>query len=53
MNTNAFALRHIGPNEEDQKLMLEALGLESLDQLIYETIPDEIRLKFRRANDRI
>lgn len=45
MNTNAFALRHIGPNEEDQKLMLETLGLDSLDQLIYETIPDEIRLK--------
>ncbi len=45
MNTNAFALRHIGPNEEDQKKMLESLGLESLDQLIYETIPDDIRLK--------
>lgn len=45
MNTNAFALRHIGPNETDQKLMLETLGLESIDQLIYETIPNEIRLK--------
>ncbi|APY10408.1 glycine dehydrogenase (aminomethyl-transferring) [Seonamhaeicola sp. S2-3] len=45
MNTNAFALRHIGPNEKDQKEMLETLGLESLDQLIYETIPDDIRLK--------
>ncbi len=45
MNTNAFALRHIGANENDQNLMLEALGLDSLDQLIYETIPDDIRLK--------
>ncbi|WP_223550932.1 aminomethyl-transferring glycine dehydrogenase [Aestuariivivens sp. NBU2969] len=45
MNTNAFALRHIGPNENDQNLMLEALGLNSIDQLIYETIPDDIRLK--------
>ncbi|MBU2949521.1 aminomethyl-transferring glycine dehydrogenase [Tamlana agarivorans] len=45
MNTNAFALRHIGPREEDQNLMLETLGLDSLDQLIYETIPDDIRLK--------
>ncbi|WP_242204886.1 aminomethyl-transferring glycine dehydrogenase [Aestuariivivens insulae] len=45
MNTNAFALRHIGPNENDQNLMLEAIGLNSLDQLIYETIPDDIRLK--------
>ncbi|UKM65161.1 aminomethyl-transferring glycine dehydrogenase [Flavobacteriaceae bacterium GSB9] len=45
MNTNAFALRHIGPSEKDQKHMLETLGLDSLDQLIYETIPDDIRLK--------
>ena len=45
MNTNAFALRHIGPREEEQKLMLDALGLNHLDDLIYETIPDGIRLK--------
>jgi len=45
MNTNAFALRHIGPSEEDQKQMLKTIGADSLDQLIYETIPDDIRLK--------
>lgn len=45
MNTNAFALRHIGPRENDQNLMLKTLGVDSLDQLIYETIPDDIRLK--------
>jgi glycine dehydrogenase len=45
MNTNAFALRHIGPREDDQNLMLNALGLNHLDDLIYETIPDGIRLK--------
>ena len=45
MNTNAFALRHIGPREDDQNLMLKTLGIDSLDQLIYETIPDDIRLK--------
>jgi len=45
MNTNAFALRHIGPNDEDQKQMLKTIGADSLDQLIYETIPDDIRLK--------
>ncbi|MEP1490256.1 MAG: aminomethyl-transferring glycine dehydrogenase [Algibacter sp.] len=45
MNTNAFALRHIGPNEDDQNRMLETIGVDSLDQLIYETIPDDIRLK--------
>ncbi|MGM5470503.1 aminomethyl-transferring glycine dehydrogenase [Flavobacteriaceae bacterium LMO-SS05] len=45
MNTNAFALRHIGPNEEDQKQMLKTIGVNSLEQLIYETIPDDILIK--------
>ena len=38
MNINAFALRHIGPREEDQNLMLKTIGVDSLDQLIYESI---------------
>tara|TARA_R110002050_G_scaffold300769_1_gene472416 strand:+ start:44482 stop:47331 length:2850 start_codon:yes stop_codon:yes gene_type:complete len=45
MNTNAFALRHIGSREDDKNLMLKTIGVDSLDQLIYETIPDDIRLK--------
>ncbi|MGB6269349.1 MAG: aminomethyl-transferring glycine dehydrogenase [Olleya sp.] len=45
MNTNAFALRHIGPREDDQKLMLKTINADSIDQLIYQTIPDDIRLK--------
>ncbi|AUC83396.1 aminomethyl-transferring glycine dehydrogenase [Lacinutrix sp. Bg11-31] len=45
MNTNTFALRHIGPRENDQKLMLDAIGVDSMEQLIYETVPDDIRLK--------
>ncbi len=45
MNTNAFALRHIGPREEDQNHMLQTIGVDTLDQLIYETVPDDIRLK--------
>jgi glycine dehydrogenase len=45
MNTNAFALRHIGPREGDQNQMLKTIGVDNLDQLIYETIPDDIRLK--------
>lgn len=45
MNTNSFALRHIGPDENDQDLMLKAIGVDTLDQLIQETIPDNIRLK--------
>ncbi|WP_299778317.1 aminomethyl-transferring glycine dehydrogenase [uncultured Formosa sp.] len=45
MNTNAFSLRHIGPREADQNQMLNTIGVDSLDQLIYETLPDGIRLQ--------
>ena len=45
MRTDAFALRHIGPRETDLNLMLKTIGVDSLDQLIHETIPSDIRLK--------
>ena len=44
MKTHRFTYRHIGPSEEEQQEMLSFLGLKDLDALIYETIPDEIRL---------
>lgn len=44
MKTDSFALRHIGPNETDLAQMLQTVGVENLDQLIYQTIPDDIRL---------
>jgi glycine dehydrogenase len=40
-----FSERHIGPNDEEIQKMLDVLGLKSLDDLIYETIPDNIRRK--------
>ena len=45
MNTNAFALRHIGPRENDQKLMLQTVNADTIEQLISETVPANIRLK--------
>lgn len=45
MKTDAFALRHIGPRENDVQQMLKTIGTESIDQLILETIPFDIRLK--------
>jgi glycine dehydrogenase len=45
MKTDSFALRHIGPRETDLPLMLKTIGVASLDQLVDETIPDDIRLK--------
>jgi glycine dehydrogenase len=45
MRTDAFALRHLGPRESDLNYMFKTVGVESFDQLIFETIPDDIRLK--------
>ncbi|WP_439128488.1 aminomethyl-transferring glycine dehydrogenase [Polaribacter sp.] len=45
MNTNSFQLRHIGPNKKEQEKMLSTIKADSLEQLINETVPDNIRLK--------
>ena len=45
MKTDSFALRHIGPREKDLQHMLKTIGVESIEQLLYETLPDTIRLK--------
>ena len=45
MRTDSFALRHIGPREHDVQHMLKTIGVDSIEQLIYETLPDDIRLK--------
>ena len=44
MNTDSFALRHIGPRRSDLPEMLNTVGVETMEQLIFETIPDNIRL---------
>jgi len=45
MKTDAFALRHLGPRETDLSYMFQTIGVSDMEQLIYETIPDDIRLK--------
>lgn len=40
-----FESRHLGINDDDLKEMLNEIGVDSLDQLIFQTIPDDIRLK--------
>ncbi len=45
MDTNSFLLRHIGPKKEDIQGMLDTIGLNSIDELIEQTIPSTIRLK--------
>ncbi|MEM9000394.1 MAG: aminomethyl-transferring glycine dehydrogenase [Bacteroidota bacterium] len=45
MNTEMFALRHIGVTPKDYEAMFEVIGAADMEQLIYETIPDDITLK--------
>lgn len=39
-----FVSRHIGPSDEEVGYMLSKLGVDSLDELVGQTIPDDIRL---------
>jgi glycine dehydrogenase len=43
-NLSSFEQRHIGPSPDDVKQMLEVLGLNNLNELIDQTIPQSIRL---------
>ncbi len=40
-----FEHRHIAPNEKDTQAMLKTVGVESIDELIEQTVPANIRLK--------
>ena len=40
-----FVNRHLGPSAAELKEMLQTIGVDSLDQLIEETIPLQIRMK--------
>lgn len=45
MAFKSFEQRHIGPRESEIKEMTKTIGVASLDQLIDETVPANIRLK--------
>ena len=51
MRTDVFATRHIGIREENLHHMLEKVEVENLEQLISETIPQDIRLQERLQLD--
>ena len=45
MHPDKFAKRHIGIAENDLPVMLDTIGVKSLDELINHTIPENIRLR--------
>ncbi|MGE5412118.1 MAG: hypothetical protein ACM3MI_14245, partial [Clostridiales bacterium] len=40
--TDRFQDRHIGPNKEEISEMLSTIGVDSIDKLIDETVPEKI-----------
>jgi len=40
-----FEHRHIAPNEQDTAEMLQTIGVDTVDELIDQTVPPQIRLK--------
>ena len=44
MKVNYLESRHIGLTPEEEKQMLQTLGVESLDALVRETMPENILL---------
>src|ERR1044072_6010252 len=42
-----FSTRHIGPSESEQQRMLEAVGFESVADLVAVAVPESIRIKDR------
>ena len=40
-----FIDRHIGPGESEIKEMLDVIGVDSIENLMDETIPEKIRLE--------
>ena len=45
MSNSEFSNRHIGPNGDDTIQMLKDIGVNNLDELISQTVPQSIRLK--------
>jgi glycine dehydrogenase len=43
--TDTFVRRHIGPNADDVREMLRQVGVDSLDELVEQTVPASIRMK--------
>ena len=45
MSQDRFVTRHIGPRNHEIAEMLEAIGVSSMEELLEQTVPSNIRLK--------
>ncbi len=44
-NSDLFESRHLGLNDNDEKIMLNKLGFNSLEDFIYQVVPEDIQIK--------
>lgn len=51
MKKDLFINRHIGPSHEEVQKMLKAINVASLEQLVTEVVPDDIKLEQAVFND--
>ena len=47
IQNDEFTHRHIGPGEADTKDMLQAIGVDSMQELINRTVPAAIRMNHK------
>ncbi|HUW79126.1 MAG TPA: glycine dehydrogenase (aminomethyl-transferring), partial [Candidatus Nanopelagicaceae bacterium] len=45
LNQDQFLPRHIGPNAQEQKLMLSTVGYDNLESFINDVVPESIRMR--------
>jgi hypothetical protein len=48
---DTYPARHIGPNPSEAKQMLVALGYDSMDAFVRDTVPDSIRVDARAVSE--
>jgi glycine dehydrogenase len=41
---SGFTIRHIGPDSSEKQEMIDAIGVKSLEDLIHQTVPSQIRM---------
>ena len=51
--SDLFIDRHLGLGDNDERIMLNKLGFNNIDQFINQVIPDDIQLKVVNKNERV
>ena len=50
-NSDLFESRHLGLNEKDEKIMLNKLGFNTIEDFINQVVPKNIQIKNQSTTD--